>query len=264
VNEHVLALANDPNTHTPLRTGDERIVDPRFVIWVGLGTDSPGWTVVQRFRFEPDEIDAVVDDVHELLRQRGRTSCTWEVGTTGRPEGLVDMLLARGMVPAERDSHQTGMVLRQEPAPIPAGIEVRRAETLDDYASAEAIAHVAFGEPPPSDEYIAAMFERRNPEVVRRYLARADGADIGTATATFARHGVVLYSGSTLPEHRGRGAYRALVRARWDDAVAAGTPVLVTHAGSMSRPILERLGFQAVSEIVAVVDRFAEPGPAPT
>ena len=39
--------------------------------------------------------------------------------------------------------------------------------------------------------------------------------------------------------------YRALVRARWDDAVAAGQPALVVHAGAMSRPILERLGFQA-------------------
>jgi hypothetical protein len=35
---------------------------------------------------------------------------------------------------------------------------------------------------------------------------------------------------------------------RCDDAVAARTPALVTHAGAMSRPILERLGFQAVAE----------------
>src|SRR5206468_8394543 len=36
---------------------------------------------------------------------------------------------------------------------------------------------------------------------------------------------------------------RALVKARWDDAVARGTPLLVTHAGALSRPILGRLGF---------------------
>ena len=34
----------------------------------------------------------------------------------------------------------------------------------------------------------------------------------------------------TLPDARGRGAYRALVRARWDDAVRRGTPALVVHA----------------------------------
>ena len=56
---------------------------------------------------------------------------------------------------------------------------------------------------------------------------------------------------------RGRGAYRALVRARWDDAVAAGTPVLITQAGRMSLPILERLGFRAVCEIQVLLDAFA-------
>ena len=45
---------------------------------------------------------------------------------------------------------------------------------------------------------------------------------------------------------RGRGAYRAVVRARWDAAVARGTPALAVGAGPMSRPILERLGFEQV------------------
>jgi len=52
--------------------------------------------------------------------------------------------------------------------------------------------------------------------------------------------------GGTRPEHRGRGAYRALVRARWDAAVERGTPILTVGAGAMSRPILERLGFTIV------------------
>jgi len=37
---------------------------------------------------------------------------------------------------------------------------------------------------------------------------------------------------------RGRGAYRALVAARWADAVERGTPALVTQAGAMSKPML--------------------------
>ena len=58
------------------------------------------------------------------------------------------------------------------------------------------------------------------------------------------------------PTARGRGAYRALVAARWADAVAAGTPLLVTQAGKMSRPILRRLGFREVCEIWMLVDDF--------
>ena len=43
-----------------------------------------------------------------------------------------------------------------------------------------------------------------------------------------------------------------LVTAR--EAAARGTPVLVTHAGKMSRPILERLGFRPVARIDRLLD----------
>src|SRR6266542_2721124 len=56
------------------------------------------------------------------------------------------------------------------------------------------------------------------------------------------------------PAARGRGAYRALVRARWDEAVRRRTPMLVVQAGSMSKPILRRLGFREVCEIRAFTD----------
>ena len=42
--------------------------------------------------------------------------------------------------------------------------------------------------------------------------------------------------------------YRALVRARWDDAAESGFNALCVHARATSRPILERLGFEKVAE----------------
>ena len=80
------------------------------------------------------------------------------------------------------------------------------------------------------------------------YLAYLDGEPVARATASFSEHGVTLFGGATLPEARGRGAYRALVAARWEDAVARGTPALVTQASAMSRPILARLGFREVCD----------------
>jgi hypothetical protein len=70
-------------------------------------------------------------------------------------------------------------------------------------------------------------------------------------------HDLLLYGGATLSDARGRGAYRALIRARWDDAAALGTPTLVIQGGSMSRPILERLGFERVGEVHMLLDEFA-------
>ncbi len=59
-----------------------------------------------------------------------------------------------------------------------------------------------------------------------------------------------------MPAARGRGAYRALVLARYADAVARGTPFAATQGGPMSRPILDRLGFREVCEIRTLLDAF--------
>lgn len=252
VDEHVLGLAEDANTHTPLAEGDERVVRDRFVLWMGPGRE-PHWNVAQRFRMRADEVDDVRAEVHGLLRERGRDACTWEVGSSATPPDLVALLRTRGLTPDEPDPLQIGMVLDSPPPAIPAGVAVRRAETAAEYATSERIARRCFGMDDPTDEEIESSGSRGRSQ---RYLARIDGADVATATATFTPHGVVLNAGSTLPEARGRGAYRALVRARWDDAVAAGTPVLITQAGRMSLPILERLGFRAVCEIHVLLDEF--------
>jgi predicted GNAT family acetyltransferase len=88
------------------------------------------------------------------------------------------------------------------------------------------------------------------------YLAYLDDLPVARGSASFSEHGVTLFGGSTLPEARGRGAYRALVAARWADALARGTPALVTQASPMSRPILARLGFREVCEIRILLDAF--------
>lgn len=89
-----------------------------------------------------------------------------------------------------------------------------------------------------------------------RYLAFFDGRAISAADAALVDGGVVLCGGATLPEGRGQGAYRALIEARWQAAVERGTPVLVVQAGAMSRPILERLGFEEVARVKVLLDRF--------
>jgi GNAT superfamily N-acetyltransferase len=56
-----------------------------------------------------------------------------------------------------------------------------------------------------------------------------------------------LWGGSTLPAWRGRGIYRALVAHRARLAAECGCRYLEVDASDDSRPILERLGFVAVT-----------------
>jgi len=252
VDPDVFELVDNPNTYTPLRPGEERVWDGRFVLYMGL---QEGWNVAQRFRFPAQDVDGVRAEVHRLLRERGRTTCAWEIGTAAQPADLADLLLERGLTCDDADREQTGMVLDRDPGPPPAGVSVRLAETRDDYAASERIAYRAFGEATdPEPATIDRLHKTHDPSRWRRYVASIEGVDVATGSASFTDRGVVLNAGSTLPEWRGRGAYRALVRARWEDAVAAATPVLVTQAGAMSRPILERMGFAAVCRIEALQD----------
>jgi hypothetical protein len=250
----VLALAEDANTYTPLGPRDERVVTDGWVLWLGR-IDDPSWTVAQRFRLRPGGVEHARSEIHAALRARGRTACTWEVGSSATPSDLVERLLALGLVDDD-EPLVVGMVLTEPPRhDAPAGIQVRRVETVEDALAAARIAAAAFGmaEPVPAD---------LDPTGRRvKYLAYADGKPVGQATASFGEHGVTMQGGATLPEARGRGAYRALVAARWADAVARGTPVLVTQAGALSRPILARLGFREVCTIRVLLDRFTSRSP---
>ena len=88
------------------------------------------------------------------------------------------------------------------------------------------------------------------------HAAWLDGELVSAGTCAPTPLGLLLFGGATLSSVRGRGAYRALLRARWDEAVARGTPALITQGGSMSRPILERLGFEPVGHVHMLLDEF--------
>ena len=249
--DRLIELAENANAYTPLGPKDVRIANDRYVLWMGRG-DEPAWNVAQRFRLQEGEVDEVRAEIHEILRRRGRSGLTWEVGTHATPTDLAERLLALGVVDDEPTPLAVGMVLTEPPAAPPAHVEVRRAETPGDRLASATIAAVVFGgrlptePPPPSDDADNVV-----------YLALVEGRPVARASASFGKRAVSLFGGSTLPEARGHGAYQALVAARWQDAVARGTPVLVTQASPMSRPILARLGFREVCEIRILLDRFA-------
>jgi GNAT superfamily N-acetyltransferase len=241
-------LAENPNTHTPLGPNTERIVAERYVLWMGR---MESWNVAQRFAMPHEEIDEVIEEVRGLLRERGRTSCAWEIGSHATPADLPEQLLARGFTDDEHTPLAIGMALTEEPAAAPEGIQVKVVETDEEYWESERIAQIAFGEDVPSERkpFVPAPL---NPI----YIAILDGRIVARASAAHGEHGVTLFGGATLPEARGKGAYRALVAERWRDAAERGTPLVVTQAGPMSRPILARLGFREVGTVRALSDKF--------
>ena len=246
-------IAEYPNSFGPLGRNEERIETPRYTLCMGQGSR---WNTVQRHRFSADQVDEVIEEVRSLLRARGRNSTQWEIGSAAAPPGLVDLLLQRGLV-HDTEPFAVAVVLRREPPAPPPDIVARRVMTFEEYAAANEVQLAAF---PTTDaeaaEYREGLAERWRDSPTIMHAAWHEGAIVSAGKCAPTPHGLLLYGGATHPATRGRGAYRAVLRARWDEAVARGTPALFTQAGVMSRAILERLGFERVGHVHILLDDF--------
>ena len=248
-------IAEYPNSFGPLGPNSERIETDRYTLCMGPGKT---WNTVQRQRMRLDEIDHVLDETRSLLRERGRTKTQWEVGSSAVPPDLVEQLLERGLI-WDKEPYAVALVLTAEPSAPPSEIVARRVETFDEFAAANAVQWVAFGMPENEIEEARALLPKTWQDTVNvMHAAWLDDELVSAGTSAPTEHGLLLYGGATAPHARGRGAYRALLHARWQEAVANGTPALITQGGSMSRPILERLGFERVGEIHMLLDEFGE------
>jgi GNAT superfamily N-acetyltransferase len=143
-------------------------------------------------------------------------------------------------------------------------VEIDVVESFDAFADSTRVESGAFDLPPEGRVKLEAELEERFAEYttpgspLRRWNARLQQRVVGTATAVLGDAGVNLFGGGVLADARGRGVYQALVNARWKLAVERGTPALTVQAGRMSRPVLERLGFEFIAQMPMYVDEFDE------
>ena len=191
-------------------------------------------------------------------RRRGIPLVEWWVGWSA-PPSLGGELLSLGLAPDD-EPVLTGMTCAVGPPAAP-HVEVRAIETAAQYLDAVAVDWEVWQI--PADERArrrAVEVERFDEEhaagTAHHWAAFIDERPIGFGRGIDMEEGVALMGGAVLPDARGRGAYRALVRARWEHAVARGTPLLVVQAGPMSAPVLDGLGFERHGEIQLFADRL--------
>jgi hypothetical protein len=256
--EDLLRLAEAPTAYEPLGNDEYLITGECYLLFIGRG-NHPRFTTVQYLRLSPETVSATVAEVRAIARAHGRTALTWEVASTATPSTLLDDLRQFGMTPSDPPMAVI-MALHAAPPPPPSGVTVSRVATIEDFCTFVTITHEVFG----IEDQLANELDRIQREGAQdlaqthflRYLAWIDGVPVAAASATFTEVGVLLHAGAPRRTARGRGAYRALVAARWNDAVQRGTPMVVTRAGPQSRPILQRNGFEELAEIHFLVDAF--------
>jgi GNAT superfamily N-acetyltransferase len=248
----LVALAEDPEFFTQPPEGASRLGDERFCVVVG---PQRRWAGVSRVRLgaEPRLVAEAVADVRDIAE--GIDLVLWNVGSSATPADLPEQLRGLGLRDPEKPMEPVvaALALEEEPPPV-SGIEVRRIETLEEHRMGLEVmlAASSHSEEAAADERRRAeeTFERRQRRGGFQWLAWLDGEPVGFGAADRAEAGLFLAGGSTLPAARGRGCYRALVRARWETAAELGTPGLAVQAQyATSYPILRRLGFVEVATV---------------
>jgi GNAT superfamily N-acetyltransferase len=260
--EDVRLLAALPLTYGPEPPPEapaERIRGPAYSLLLAPGPNGQSVEPVA-----VDDVAGTLEEVRALLRDRGRSVAIWFVSPAVQPPDLLERLGLLGLVAADLpwEPRYAAMALTEPPAAGPPDVVARRPESLEEYDAAIELEAEIVGIPEEDRrarrEHLRTVWELHESDeaVLRVFVAVVDGEIVGLGRAILCDAGVNLGGGAVRPERRGRGIYRALVRARWDTAVERGTPALTVQAGRMSRPILERLGFEQVGEQHCLIDRF--------
>ena len=255
-------LAEEMFAIVPPPPNANREIGERFILHAPEN-GNVAFTGVMRVRLGEDDVEAAVEEVRGRFRALGRESATWWVGPSSQPPGLAQELRRLGLRPLEHpqvESRYEALVLLDEPDEPPSDVVARRVRDPEEYRAALRI-YFEVAEPGQDVEAATATFaehyEQRHVSGENvTYLAWVDGEPVASGSAHFTPDGAALTGGYTLEQHRGRGAYRALVRARWQDAADSGTPGLAVMGGSMSAPALQRLGFQSLGTVELLVDDF--------
>jgi len=182
-----------------------------------------GWSAVL-WRPDDGEVEPLVARMRDVPGH-----VEWKYYSHDGPE-LRERLLAAGLEPEDEET----VVVAEAASIAPPSDDIDLSLATDAF-----------------DELAARVFGRRYalPEKAVAVVAMVDGQPVSGGRVDF-EDGVEfagLFGGVTLPEFRGRGLYRATVAKRAELARERGYRWLYSDALPTSRPILERLGFVAMT-----------------
>jgi ribosomal protein S18 acetylase RimI-like enzyme len=195
------------------------------------------------------ELDRLIARQRDYFDARGE-AVEWKTRGHDKPDDLTDRLGAAGFVPEQRETVLVGNAREVAAGPVSPGGVVLRWVTTD--ADLRQIADMESTVWQQDWGWLADDLIRRistTGEEIAVLVAEAERDVVSAGWIVFhaGTEFASLWGGSTLPQWRGRGIYRALVAARATLALARGVKFLQVDASDESAPILRRLGFHAVT-----------------
>jgi GNAT superfamily N-acetyltransferase len=207
--------------------------------------------VVISSRLTADNADATIVGEVAHHRQLG-VEFEWKLFAHDTPADLLDLLKAHGLRPGPTEAALVCDVTNP-PSWLsePITHTVARIETPQQVDIYRQLETVIFGQGDGNNANSLADALRSGTTQHRGYIAYAPSGEAVATGRLYTHpksHFAGLYGGGTHPSFRGRGFYRALIAARAQDALQLGARYLLVDALPTSRPILERLGFQWLTD----------------
>lgn len=229
---------------SPAIPGFEKYESTQIVKFVS--PDQNG-SIINYFNFSSELAQEIVESEMTFFKNLGR-SFEWKVYSHDDPSNIVKVLTHCGFVPDEPESF---MVLDLDTINVVDSALQLCTEVVSEDGIRDAIrvqegvwnkdltAHYNF----LSDQ------KRLQPESIKIYVIYQQGQPVSSAWITFNKGSEFagIWGGSTLKEFRGQGLYTKLLYRRILDAQQRGVKYLTIDASPMSRPIVEKNGFQWVA-----------------
>ncbi|MFF5078095.1 GNAT family N-acetyltransferase [Actinoplanes sp. NPDC000266] len=194
-------------------------------------------------------LDRLIRRQCDYFQARGQ-GVEWKLRGHDLPAELPERLVAAGFVPKEPSAVLLGQADTVAADPVlPDGVVLRQVSAPEDLRRIADQQTEVWGF---DCSWLAPLLGAKvaaAPGEITILVAEAGGRFACTAWAVYhpGTDFVALLGGTTLPDWRGRGLYRAMVAFRAREAVDRGFRLLHVDASPYSAPILRRLGFQQIT-----------------
>jgi hypothetical protein len=176
---------------------------------------------------------------------------TWKVYDHDLLPNLKDQLLEHGFTPDDDPAAVMVLNVRQAPALPHQNVqaEIRRIDNVDGLKDVIYVLDKVWG---GHNTWVNDRLGRHLeiPGYLSVYAAYVNDMPASIAWTYFPRgQFATLFAGSTIAEYRRRGLYTSLLNTRLKEIRARGYRYAVVEAGAMSKPIVEKHGFQQLTTV---------------
>ena len=252
--DELLRVFHD-ETRAPIRVGTpERPIEVDGLVRREYEVDGGHWNMIESpdgLGPDPAEWDAVIARQRDFFAARG-LRVEWKTYDYDEPADLGERLVSAGFVKEDDEALILGEAapLAAQDIDLPEGVRVRAADADEDFERIAAMLEVVWGE--PQAWVVESLLPRWHSEPASMDVVvveeSREGPVLCAARGEYDSSGFVgLWGGSTLPDWRGRGLYRATLLHRARLALARGKEYVRVDASPDSEPILRRLGLLRVA-----------------